>query len=321
MINPSHLKPVAFQAQEDFARARRKASLEEVAAFLLRRPNELLSFEQVRRQLPIKSQVYRGVQAIPIDKIIGSLDRYEDFNRNFLPTQTHTQSRWENVDRAARSDISLPPIQVYRIGDVYFVADGNHRVSVARERGMIFIDAQVVELETRLPLTLVTDQHGLLCLAERARFLEQTNLDKLRPGAPIRFSTLGRYDVLIEHITAHRWYMGVEQNRPVSWEEAVLDWYDTLYAPLVRIIEEQGILDEFPSRTAADFYLWIMDHRHYLSEEQGRQVGLHTAMLSYSRSQVSWARRVLGWANRLRDYVAHPLVASVQALLRALKAE
>ena len=106
----------------------------------------------------------------------------------------------------------------------------------------------------------------------------------------------------------------------MPWGEAVLDWYDTLYAPLVRIIEEQGILDEFPGRTVADLYLWIMDHQYYVSAEQGRQVGLQTAVLSFNRSQVSWARRVLGWANRLRDYVAHPFVASMQALLRALRA-
>ena len=282
MIEPSRAKPAAFQAQEDFARARRRAFLQEIGAFLLRRPNELLSFEQVRRQVSITGQIYRGVAAIPLAKIIGSMDRYEDFNRNFLPTQTQTQARWENVDRAARSDIALPPIQVYRIGDAYFVADGNHRVSVAKERGMAFIDARVVELETRLPLTPATDQRELLRLAECARFLEQTNLDQLRPGACIDFSVLGRYDVLIEHITAHRWYMGIEQHRPVPWGEAVLDWYDTLYTPLVQIIEQQGILDEFPGRTPADFYLWIMDHRYYLSEEQGRPVGLQTAVLSYN---------------------------------------
>src|SRR6476620_6419145 len=149
MIDPSRQpKPIAFQAQEDFARARRKVFLESVGAFLTRRPNELLSFQTVREQLPIRSQAYRGVRAIPVDQIIGSVDRYEDFNRHFLPTQTHTQARWENVDRAALAEISLPPIQVYQIGGAYFVADGNHRVSVAKERGLRFVDAVIVELAT-----------------------------------------------------------------------------------------------------------------------------------------------------------------------------
>ena len=321
MIDPSQRpKPAAFQAQEDFARARRGAFLEEIGSFLTRRPNELLSFQEVREQIPIKSQSYMGVRAIPVDRIIGSVDRYEDFNRHFLPTQTYTRSRWENVDRAALSDIVLPPIQVYQVGDAYFVLDGNHRVSVAKEKGMAFIDAQVVALQTRVPLTPETDRREMLRLAECARFLEQTRLDKLRPGSCIEFSRLGRYDVLIEHISAHRWFMGIELDRPVSWEEAVLDWYDNLYAPLVKIIEEQNVLDQFPGRTAADLYLWIMDHRYYLSQELGREVGAQSAVLSYNRSQVAWARKVLGWSNRLLDHVTQPLVVSAQALARAVRA-
>src|ERR1043165_5459464 len=106
MIDPSRpALPPAFQAQEDFRRARRGAFLEEIGAFLTRRPNELLSFQEVRERLPIKSQAYRGVRAIPVARIIGSVDRYEDFNRHFLPTQTHTRSRWENVDQAVLSDV------------------------------------------------------------------------------------------------------------------------------------------------------------------------------------------------------------------------
>src|SRR3954452_2377879 len=115
MINPRDRRvPSAFQAQEDFTRAHRKAFLDEVGSFLTRRPNELLSFQEVREKVPIKSQAYLGVRAIPLAKIIGSVDRYEDFNRHFLPRQTFTRSRWENVDRAALSDIELPPIEVYQ---------------------------------------------------------------------------------------------------------------------------------------------------------------------------------------------------------------
>jgi hypothetical protein len=321
MIDPSRRAiPASFQAQEDYHRARRKVFLDEITSFLTRRPNELLSFQEVRERLPIQSQAYRGVRAIPVARIIGSVDRYEDFNRHFLPTQTHTQARWENVDQAVLTDIVLPPIQVYQIGETYFVLDGNHRVSVAKEKGMAFVDAQVVELQTKLPLRPNMDQRDLMRLAEYARFLEQTNLDTLRPGLAIEFTSLGRYDVLIEHISAHRWFMGIAQDRPVSWEEAVLDWHDSLYVPLVKIIEEQGILNEFPGHTAADLYLWIMDHQYYLSQEQGRPVGPQTAVLSYNRSEVIWARRVLGWTNKLLDHVAHPFVVSRQALARALRA-
>src|SRR6476660_7026543 len=99
MIDPRDRQvPSSFQAQEDFARAHRKVFLDEVGSFLTRRPNELLSFQEVREQVPFKSQSYQGVRAIPVSKIIGSLDRYEDFNRRFLPKQTNTRSRWESVD-------------------------------------------------------------------------------------------------------------------------------------------------------------------------------------------------------------------------------
>ena len=83
------------------------------------------------------------------------------------------------------------------------------------------------------------------------------------------------------------------------------------------IIEEQGIMAEFPRRTPADLYLWIMDHRYYLSQEQGRPVGPRTAALSYNRSQVAWTRRVLGWSNKLLDHMTHPFVVSAQVLARA----
>lgn len=322
MIDPgsSRSKPAGFQAQEDYTRARRRAFMDEISSFLTRRPNELISFQEVRERLPIKSQAYVGVRAIPVDKIIGSVDRYEDFNRRFLPTQTTTRSRWENVDVAAITDIMLPPVDVYQIGDTYFVMDGNHRVSVAKERGMAFIDARIVELHTKLPLSPNMDRREMLRLAEYARFLEQTNLDTLRPGSNITFTTLGRYDVLIEHISAHRWYMGIEKDRPVSWEEAVLDWYDNIYEPLVQIIEDLRILDEFPGRTPADLYLWIMDHRYYLNQGQEEQVGARTAALSYNRSQVAWTRKVLGWTNRLLDRMANPIVVSAQAIARAWRA-
>jgi hypothetical protein len=320
MIDPSlRAKPVAFQAQEDFAHAHQQAFIDQISSFLTRSPNELLSFEAVRQQVPIQSQTYRGVQTIPVSSIVGSVGRYDDFNRNFFPRQTNTRSRWENVDKAVITNVSLPPIEVYKMGEVYFVKDGNHRVSVAREKGMQAIDAMVIELETKVPLTPGVKPQELLHMAEYARFLQETNLDKLCPGSCIEFTSLGRYDVLIEHISAHRWYMGIEQNRPVSWEEAVADWYNNLYVPLAKIIEEQGILKEFPRRTVGDLYLWIMDHRYYLSQQQGEPVGAQTAVLSYNRSQVKWANKVVGWTNRMLDYMAHPFVVTRQALRRALK--
>src|SRR5437870_4346264 len=121
---------IAHIAQTDFDRARRKAFLREMTSALSGRPNWLLSFEEISRTLPMKGQVYRGVQQIPVSEIVGSVNRYQDFNREFLPTQSHTRPRWESVDVANLTDVPLPPIQVYKVNSVYFVKDGNHRVSV-----------------------------------------------------------------------------------------------------------------------------------------------------------------------------------------------
>src|SRR5437762_1224549 len=196
---------VARMASNDFERARRKAFLNDVRATLGRKPNWLMAFEEVQSTLRFEGQTYKGMQEVPVTSIVGSVDRYHDFDRAFLPTQTRTRPRWESVDRAALTDVVLPPVQLYKVGQVYFVKDGNHRVSVAKEKGMEFIDAEVIELITRVPLTPNTDPSDLIMMGEYAHFLEKTNLDKLRPGMNITFTSLGRYDVLLEHISAHRW--------------------------------------------------------------------------------------------------------------------
>ncbi len=250
---------------------------------------------------------------------MGSVDRYHDFDRAFLPTQTRTRPRWESVDRAALTDVILPPVQLYKVGEVYFVKDGNHRVSVAKEKGAGYIDAEVIELVTSVPLTPDTNPSDLIMMGEYAYFLEKTNLDKLRPGVNITFTSLGRYDVLLEHISAHRWYMGIEQNRPIEWQEAVLDWYDNVYLPVVKVIEENKILSDFPGRTAGDLYLWIMDHRWYLREETGEDMGPRTAAISYTEHYSAWTRRVLRYLRRLQSAAARPFTVTAQRLTRAVR--
>lgn len=310
---------LAQLAHVDFDRARRRAFLNELSSIFSRKPNLLLSFDEVQRILPIKGQYHKGFQQVPISQIIGSVGRYNDFDRAFLPTQSFTRPRWESVDVAHLSDVELPPVQLYKVDTVYFVKDGNHRVSVAKERGVEFIDAEVIDCPTTVPVTNITDTQDLLRLAEYARFLEQTKLDKLCKNAFIKFTSLGRYDVLLEHISAHRWYMGIDQDRPISWEEAVVDWYDNIYVPLVKIIHENDMLRDFPGRTAGDLYLWIMDHRWYLIQDSDEEPGLQTAALSYDAHFAGWTRKVVRFMRRLQDATTRPLVISAQKVARALK--
>jgi hypothetical protein len=260
------------QAQVDFATARRKAFWNEVFSFLSGRPNRLLSWDEVRGKLGVRGQIYRGMRAVPVAKIIGSVGRYKDFDRIFLPTQDTTASRWHSIARAHYDDVSLPPVKLYKIGDAYFVLDGNHRVSVARERGIEFVDAEVIEATTRVPVTADLDADDLEIKGEYARFLDRTRLDELRPDQRIEFTIGGGYDRLLEHIAVHRYFMGLERQDFVPEDEAVCDWYDGIYTPLVRIIRKKDILADFPGRTEADLYLWIMDHQHFLREQFGPEV-------------------------------------------------
>jgi hypothetical protein len=253
----------------DYSAARTKAFFNSVLARLAGRPNRLLSFEAVKDKLGLRGSAYRGLRAVPVKAIIGSVDRYRDFDRAFLPAQTFTADRWKSINRAFYSDTELPPVKLYQIGDVYFVLDGNHRVSVAREHDIEFIDAEVIEVRSRVPLTPDVNAGDLEILGEYERFLERTQLDQLRPEQNIRFTIAGGYEQLIEHIAVHRYFMGLDEQRDIGEAEAVTHWYDTVYKPIVEVICEQNVLKDFPGRTEADLYLWLLDHLHYLRESQG----------------------------------------------------
>jgi hypothetical protein len=242
----------------DFNAARTKAVFRELLALLTGRPNKLLAYDEVREKLRLGGPIYRGVQTVPLRQIVGSVNRYTEFDRAFLPLQTHTAKRWQRVNRAWYEDVSLPPILLYQVGAVYFVVDGNHRVSVAREQGQAFIDAEVRECQVKVPVTPDLQPEDLV------EFLERTGLDRLRPQANLAITILGGYERLLEHIAVHRYFMGLDFKRDISDAEAVEHWYDTVYLPVVAVIRQSGLMRAFPSRHEGDFYLWVMDHRHYL---------------------------------------------------------
>jgi hypothetical protein len=130
----------------DFRRARFRAKLEQVLARLSGRSAELLEYEQVRRRLQATSQVKRGLQNIPLDAVVGSVGRARDYTRSFLPRQDEDEDRWAKIKVAMTGLVGLPPIEVYQIDQAYFVLDGNHRVSVARQLGATYIQAYVTEI-------------------------------------------------------------------------------------------------------------------------------------------------------------------------------
>ncbi|MDQ7030757.1 MAG: hypothetical protein Q9O62_13745 [Ardenticatenia bacterium] len=285
-------------ARHDFEHALRRAFWRQIISSLTGKSNELLPFEEVRKRLPLRGQRYLGLQSVPLSKIVGSESRYRDFDRAFLPRQTHTRDRWINIDKAHYRDIHLPPVELYKVGDVYFVRDGNHRVSVARERGQEFIDAYVTEIDVPVPIGPDMEFQDIVLRAEYAAFLEATSLDRLRPGVSIELTIPGQYEKLLEHIAAHRWFMGERRGQAVPYEEAVISWYDNVYLPLVRVIREQHILEEFPGRTEADLYLWIIEHQWYLRRAFG-DVSMEEAARQFAEK---YSRRPLRrFVNRLKQ--------------------
>ena len=194
-------------AIQDFRSARQKASLREIISRLKGETNELFSFEEVRQKLNARVATTKVLKEIPVNSIIGSVNRYQDFMRDFLPGKNIDVERWSNVSRANQELIGLPPIEVYQIGEVYFVIDGNHRVSVAKQLGATEIEAYVTELQSRVPLTADVRPEELVLKAEYTKFLENTNLDILRPGSDITFTESDQYEVIEEHIAVHQYFM------------------------------------------------------------------------------------------------------------------
>jgi hypothetical protein len=280
---------------------RRKAFFSDVLAILRKRHNDLLSYEATRAALEATQQLPPRLETIRVDRIVGSVGRYKDFTRAFLPRSGADPTRWQKLDAALDRLETLPPVEVYQIGDVYFVRDGHHRVSVARANGAEYIEATVIPIESRVPLTPEIEPGELDVVREYNRFLQQTNLDRLRPEQRIFFSEPGRYRTLLEHIAVHRYFMGLALQREIPYEEAVADWYDTVYAPIVEAIRRNHILDEFPGRTEADLYLWIIDHHYYLSQKYGPQVSADVAAEDFAE-----------------HYGGRPLARLVERLRRAI---
>jgi nucleotide-binding universal stress UspA family protein len=282
-------------AIQDFRRARARAALQQVLDLLGgSKRGRLLAFEDVRKMLGEVSQFPRGLQVIPLDSIVGSVGRYDDFTRQFLPRQENQSSRWARV-RMAFETIGLAPIELYKIGDAYFVQDGHHRVSVARQMGAKGIEAYVTEIPSKVPLSPSDDVDDVILKAELAQFLEETRLDELRPDVDMRVTLPGRIRELREHIAVHRYYMGQEQNREIPFEEAALHWVDEVYVPAVRTIRRLGLLRDFPNRSEADIYLWLMKHRSELEHELGWQLGAEEAAAHlwnrlYTKPRRTWER-------------------------------
>jgi nucleotide-binding universal stress UspA family protein len=286
-------------AVDDFRQARRQAAVQEVLGRITGRSQKLIAFEEMRKQVGQDSTLQRGLQDIELDSIVGSVGRYEDFNRQFMPIQESQKERWARVRMMAEKQ-GMPPIEVFQLGEVYFVSDGHHRVSVARQVGAKTIQAYVTEVPSKAPLKPEDDADVLILKAEETRFMGDTHLDQTRPDIHLGLTSAGRYRELREHIAVHQYYMGLEGKREISLEDAAADWVDKVYSSAIGVIRRKGLLRDFPDRTEGDLYLWLMQYRNELGRKLGWELETDEAAEELSEQ---FSLRVTKVVKRLRLFL------------------
>jgi hypothetical protein len=290
--------------------ARRAAFVQDVMSTFTQRSDSLLSFQEISGSLHLDHVQYRQVREVRLDQIVGSVGRYADFTRTFLPRQDHLQERWQKIEEMMAGGRPLPPIELYQVGEVYFVRDGNHRVSVARQRRFTTIRAHVWQYTTPIPLQAGSNVDDLLCQVAHTAFMERTHFDRLCPEVTIRLTEPGGYEELVREIEAFQQALSEIDRHEVPFEEAVTLWSELRYVPIVEIIRERQALAEFPNRTEADLYLWLSRNRQELAARYEHTVLMHEAADDLARQAegqagtVRWLRKrvarvAAGWRKRM----------------------
>lgn len=266
----AHQQDLVYQgALRDFHDARRRAAIQDLKARLTGESDNLLNYDQVAQMLHAEGTTRRGLQEVPLDAIVGSVGRYGDFTRTFLPRRDSDQDRWAKVKVRALYEGGFPPVELYKIGDAYFVLDGNHRVSVLRQHGATTVQAYVTEVQTRVPLLLEDSPDELIIKSRYIEFLERTGLDQSRPDAEFLVTAPGQYRVLEEQVEIHQRCLADADTGELTFQDAAADWYDTTFGPTVAAIDNSGLLDDFPERTATDLFAWVARRREDVADEIG----------------------------------------------------
>lgn len=265
---------------DDFYKARNKALFNDLQHFLVPDESKLLSFSEIKKMLKPQNEVYMGMKAVPVKDIVGSEGRYHDFDNHFFPRNMHLKNRWTSIDKAHLKNIILPPIVLYEISGLYFVRDGNHRVSVAKAQGVEMIDAEIVSLQSEIKLkpgmTIRQIQKAVIQYEKRV-FYNETGFGDITDCWNLDFSSPGQYDVLYQHIQIHKYFINQASTEEISMEDAILSWYHTLYIPIVNVIKHRHILRKFKHRTPADLYVWIVKYWDELKKKFGETVSIDSA--------------------------------------------
>ncbi len=288
---------LSSQTDDDFNKARNKAFFNEIQHLLSPDEAKLISFSDIKKILKPSNEVYKGMQVVPISLIVGSEGRYNDFDNHFFPKSNFLKTRWEHVDMAHYQDITLPPVSLYELGGLYFVRDGNHRVSVAKMKGIENIDAEVISLQSEIKLKPGSTKIQMVKQVieyEKRLFYAETCFGDITDYWCLNFSTPGQYDVVYNHILCHKYYINSNQSEEISMEDAILSWFNNVYMPVIKAIESQKIIKSFKGRTLSDLYMFLIKYWDELKQRFGNDFSLNDAAENFSQKykKLSLHRRI-----------------------------
>lgn len=275
---------LSSETNEDFAKARNKALFNEIQHFLNPEEATLISFSDIKKMLKPQNETYLGMQTVPVDRIVGSEARYQDFDNRFFPKKLHLKTRWEHIDMAHIKDINLPPITLYELGGVYFVRDGNHRVSVAKAKGVEFIDAEVVSLQSEIKLNPKDSLQKMtrqVINYEKRVFYSETGFGDITDFWGLDFSVPGQYDVIYNHILTHKYYINMNKTGEIPMDKAILSWFTTVYLPVIKVIDRHNVMRYFKGRTKSDMYVYIIKYWDEIKTKFGNGYSLDDVATSF----------------------------------------
>ena len=250
-------------AENDFQRARRRQILSALARRLRREPDDvqtMLPFDDVIRALGRVSERHVGIEAIPVETIVGSVERGKEFDRRFRPTTNRIRHRWQRIDLAQRKGEPIPPIDVYRVGNLHFVRDGHHRVSVANALGLEVIDASVTEIKTRVSPEGIGGLGDLTRKDYERIFAARVPLPE-RMLRRIEVTDPWFYAELAENVEAWGFRLIQQQGRFFDRAEVARRWFAEEYEPVVEMLREAGLVG---ARTEAEAYMRVARERYRL---------------------------------------------------------
>lgn len=283
------------QTDDDFNKAHSKALVNEIQHLLNPEEATLISFSDIKRLLKPKDEVYKGMLVVPIKLIVGSEGRYKDFDNHFFPKSNFLKERWEHIDMAHYQDVPLPPISLYEVGGLYFVRDGNHRVSVAKSRGGENIDAEVVSLQSEIKLKPGSTKEQMVkqvIAYEKRLFYSETGFGDITDYWCLDFSSTGQYDVIYNHILIHKYYINMNKTEEIPFADAVLSWFNNVYLPVIHAIDEHHIMRSFKGRTKSDLYVFVIKYWDELKQKFGNDFSLDKAAEDFKKNFGStlWSR-------------------------------